>query len=181
MRITKAEAARPSKGSGSEPAGYHFFSLVLVKASHRYSPIKRKGLYKVRIPGGMLHWRPPMGQTTHSHSSIKWYLSSACHVPGSEHTVVNKQSTVPALMEFTVYGEHRKWGIRKLPYRAVSAAMGGVLGALEACLDFMEGWGRVHPVEMGDEGCWQKKGILPGQEKKRKQGPSMKLKEVLCG
>lgn len=59
--------------------------------------------------------------------------------------------------------------------------MGGVLGALEACLDFMEGWGRVHPVEMGDEGCWQKKGILPGQEKKRKQGPSMKLKEVLCG
>ena len=33
-------------------------------------------------------------------------------MPGSEYTVVNKQSMVPALMEFIVCGEHRKASIR---------------------------------------------------------------------
>lgn len=43
VRVTEAQAARPSQGSGTEPAGGPFYSFPLVRASHRYSPVQGGG------------------------------------------------------------------------------------------------------------------------------------------
>lgn len=49
--------------------------------------------------------------------------------------MVDKQSMVLALTEVIVCGEHRKGSIRKIPWRVLSAGMGGVLGALGPWLE----------------------------------------------
>lgn len=93
--------------------------------------------------------------------------------------MVKKQSLVPALMECISLWGAQEMRNQKITMPALSAGMGGMLGALGAHLDFMERQRR-HPVEMAERAAG-KRTACSLAKRQEKIWLFRGAEEVLCG